>query len=505
MPANPTLSDKLSNVPMLRALIPMLAGIVAGAFLTMPLYVWIVAAAICVAMAWLGRGHAASSIYVHLAILFFGAAMARTHLPEQTIPHGERVWMEVRITDNPAYRGGKSARTSATAERWRTEDGQWRRSGERLLVSFDTVYGFRTGDRLVFRGYVNPVSDTVNSYSRLMRARGYTGRIYISAYSRVVAAPDRKVGFAAGLRRFQEGASERLHRLKMPSGEMAVAAAMTLGDRRGITPELRSRYSRTGAMHLLSVSGLHVGIVFMLVNALLYLLPLMRRGHVVKNIAAAAAIWIYAAMAGFSPSVVRAAAMFTGAQAALAASSGRNSVNIMAGTAFIMLAVNPNRLFDISFQLSFIAVGAIMAWFGPLYRLVACRWKILNALWSILVVSFIASLATMPLVSHSFGVFSIPGIILNPIVILTAHLVVMFSLLWVIAPIPLLEPVFRWLVGGPAWLQNKTVELAAGVPDAAVEYSLPGGWVLAVYAAMIIFTAWLASRPSTEKPFTLPR
>lgn len=482
----------------------MTAGIVAGAFAGLPLYVWMVAAVVCGTMAWVGHKRSISTVYVHLTILFFGTALAQAHSPRTVIPQGERVWLEVQITDNPTYRTGRSARTSAVAGRWRSEEDDWQRSGEKLLVAFDTAYRFSAGDRIIFRGYINPVSDSANSYSRLMKARGYTGRTFISEYSHVVTAPVKTRSLAAGVRRFQAAASARLHRLKMPPDEMAVAAAMTTGDRRGITPALRQSYSRTGASHLLAVSGLHVGIVFLLVNVLLYLLPLFRRGHIVKNIVAVAAIWTYAAMAGFSPSVIRAAVMFTGAQTALATSSHRSGVNIMAGTAFLMLAVNPNWLFDISFQLSFIAVAGIMSWFRPIYRLVESRWKGLNALWSVLIVSFVASLATTPLVSHAFGVFSPAGIVLNPVIILTAHVVVMFSLVWIVAPVPFLEPAFRWLVGGPAWLQNKVVALVGGVPSAAVEYTMPLWMVFAVYAVMIIFTVWLAARPRKEKPLVIP-
>jgi competence protein ComEC len=272
---------------------------------------------------------------------------------------------------------------------------------------------------------------------------------------------------------------------------------MTTGDRSGITPEIRRAYSRTGAAHLLAVSGLHVGIVFLIINVLLYLLPLMRGGHIAKNMVAIAGVWLYAALTGLSPSAVRAACMFSGAQVALAVSRSHSGVNIMCGTAFVMLAVKPGLLFDISFQLSFIAVAAIMSWFGPLYRLLESRWRGLNALWATLIVGLTASVATLPLVSHTFGVFSPAGIVLNPIVIATAHIVVVCSLVWIIAPVPFLEPVFRWLVGAPAWLQNRVVGAVSDVPGAAVEWTMPLWLVFVIYSAMIIFTAAFHLRAAT--------
>jgi competence protein ComEC len=238
---------------------------------------------------------------------------------------------------------------------------------------------------------------------------------------------------------------------------------------------------------------------------LLYLLPLARRGHIAKNILAVVAIWFYAALTGLSPSATRAAFMFTGAQVALASSRTRSGTNIMCATAVVMLAVKPGLVFDISFQLSFVAVAGIMAWFPVLYRLVASRWRLLNALWGTLLVGAVASVATMPLVSYTFGVFSPVGIVLNPLVITTAYLTVGGSLLWIALPVGWLAGLFRWVVAGPAWLQNRVVELVAGVPGAAVEWTMPLWAVFAVYGAMIIFTAWLAGSSGEPEPFALPR
>ncbi|MDR2890099.1 MAG: ComEC/Rec2 family competence protein, partial [Alistipes sp.] len=394
-----TISEKMRTVPLLRALVPFVCGIVCETFVEVPLTVWIVATAACAATAILAQKHPSiSTLYTALAILLFGATLARFHTPREVIPRGERVWIELRIDDNPSLSSsGRSFRTSGVALRWRREPEEsamaaggrkeghpagndWHPAGEKLIVGFDTMWRFEAGRTVVFRGYVNPIAsgetDSINnnttSYSRLMSARGYSGRTYISKYSRPEVSPGKAKSLALFARKMQAAATARLRRLLSTHNEdaIAVAAAMTTGDRTGITPELKQAYSRTGASHLLAVSGLHVGMVFLIINVLLYLLPLARHGHIAKNILAVVAIWLYASLTGLSPSATRAAFMFTGAQAALASSRSRSAVNIMCGTALVMLAVRPGLLFDISFQLSFIAVAAILAWFGPLYRLV---------------------------------------------------------------------------------------------------------------------------------------
>ncbi len=567
------LRENLRAVPLLGVLVAMVGGVLLGGVVDVPLGLWVVGAVACGGLAaftlhFSSRGgllRVVPTVYVGAAVVFFGAAMACWHKPERIVPQGIRVWMEVQVEADPVWREGRrSASTDGVAIRWRLEDGEWRPSGERLLVSIDTTWRLALGERVIFRGYVNPIDTVSSGYARLMRSRGFTGRTYISRWSqpRVVGFAERDAGVF--FKRLQSAATRRLMRLggvqggrscvvgdshntvivngseadqsdfdrqsRRPpswvaggaeshvaessdvagtvgtktdlrsrqlvqlSDNLAVAAVMTTGDRSGITPGLRQAYSRTGAAHLLAVSGLHVGIIFLLINALLYLLPFARGGFFVKNVLAVLAIWAYAGLTGLSPSATRAAVMFTGAQLAVGLSVRRSAANILCGTAIIMLAVWPGLVFDIGFQLSFVAVAGIMAWLPMLYELVKSRFKVLNALWGVVMVGVAASVATMPLVSHVFGVFSPLGVVLNPIVIATAHVVVGFSVLWIIAPIGFLAPVFRFLIGGSAWLQNAVIEAVGSVPGVAVEWTLPAWGVVAVYGSMIGFKIWLKNR-----------
>ena len=232
----------------------------------------------------------------------------------------------------------------------------------------------------------------------------------------------------------------------------------------------------------------------MLVNLLLWLLPTFRYGHIIKNAAAITAIWLYTALTGLPPSAVRAAMMFTGAQLALAASRTGNSANILLATATVMLLINPNYLYDISFQLSFTAVAGIFLFYRPLYGLVHSRIKALNAFWAIFLVGLAASLATAPLVSYYFGRIPLIGIILNPLLILTANATVLLSLLWIIAPLPLLQGPFSAAIGAAAGLQNAVVGLAAEKSWASFPLRLEAWQVIALYAAVLAACLLLRGR-----------
>ena len=183
----------------------------------------------------------------------------------------------------------------------------------------------------------------------------------------------------AGTNRLHEAASERIRRLHLPPDAEAVALAMAAGDQTELTPERRAPYARTGTAHVLAVSGLHVGMVFLYVNLLLGALALLHRGHLLRNAAAIAVIWLFAAAAGLSPGTIRAAVMFTALQLALATTSRYAGVNILSAAAFGMLLWRPSYLFHVGFQLSFLSVAAILLWGIPLYRRLRTPWRAANA------------------------------------------------------------------------------------------------------------------------------
>lgn len=218
----------------------------------------------------------------------------------------------------------------------------------------------------------------------------------------------------AGTNRLHEAASERIRRLHLPPDTEAVALAMAAGDQTELTPERRAPYARTGTAHVLAVSGLHVGMVFLYVNLLLGALALLHRGHLLRNAAAIAVIWLFAAAAGLSPGTIRAAVMFTALQLALATTSRYAGVNILSAAAFGMLLWRPSYLFHVGFQLSFLSVAAILLWGIPLYRRLRTPWRAANAAVGMLVVGAVASTATAPLVSYCFGQIPLVGLAVNP-------------------------------------------------------------------------------------------
>ena len=422
-------------------------------------------------------------------------------MPRSKLPAEHRIVAVAQVAAPTDIRG-RWQYTVADVGRYRLAEGTiWHKVNGRIQLAVDTSCRIGVGDQLAFRGWFHPIDTTGSGYGELMRRRGVFGRLFVTSENLLERAPHLSrtpVYYAA---RLQEAALSRLEELRLESDVQGVVTAMVAGDKSGIAREIREDYSVSGAAHLLAVSGLHVGIVFVLVNLLLYLLPALPRGHVLKNVAAIIAIWIYAMTAGLSPSVVRAALMFSCAQLALATTSYRNALNIMLGSAVVMLALNPNYAGDVSFQLSYVAVFSILLFFGPLYRLLKTRWKAVNVLLSVMIVGIVATAGTAPLVSYWFGTFSVAGVMINPAVIFTAHVIVMTGVLWLLMPLSCLQPIFAWVLSTTAGWQNDLVAWSASLGWASMEFRLPLWSVGLIYLIYAFLAVGVSGRYNAKKPF----
>jgi competence protein ComEC len=214
----------------------------------------------------------------------------------------------------------------------------------------------------------------------------------------------------------------------------AVVAAMALGDKSALTHELRDTYSVSGASHVLALSGLHLGIIY----CLLWLLLPHRRWPAVSQTIILIAIWLYVLLVGMPVSVVRSAFMLTVYGLLSIGHRNKMSVNALAFTAIVMLMCNPEWLFDIGFQLSFMAVLAILL-FVPLFEdvfsakyLQEHRW--IRRIWGLVAVSISAQIGVAPLIAYYFGRLSTYFLLTNFIVLPAAYLILGFSLIVLLFP-----------------------------------------------------------------------
>lgn len=469
-------------MPMLRVLVPFVVGIAAAERFVLPL--WFLAAAFCICGGLALAFRSGAALVGMLAAAGFGLAQYR--MPVRSVPLGVGAVWAIDIEGVSADRGHYSS-VDGVIRAWRpgsevAEAGRWHVVCDRVSLMCDSLVDLAGGGRICCAGTLRPLRSASEGYLRAMARRGYVGTLFIRA-------DDEVLRMSEGRPNLHLRAAARLKERCSRSDAGAVVRAMTVADRSELKPGLRAAYSRSGMSHLLAVSGLHVGIVFWLVNCALRWTTLLRRGHLWLDAGVLAAVWGYVAIAGFPPSAVRAAVMASLLQGALAAGSAYVGLNALAAAAFGMLVWNPAWLGDAGFRLSFIAVAAILAWGVPLCRRLRTGWRVVDALVDTWVVGFAASLATAPLVSHIFGIVPVAGLLLGPVVIPLAGVAVLAGLLVLLMPVPAWATVWRWAGEGAADLLDRMARSVAEMPGGAFDYRLSEGWTAGCYCFFIVVTA----------------
>lgn len=198
---------------------------------------------------------------------------------------------------------------------------------------------------------------------------------------------------------------------------LAVISALTVGDKTGLTEELKTNYNAAGTSHVLALSGLHIGILSVILTWLLFPLRLIKGGKYIIVFCVMALLWGFSLMTGLSPSVVRAVTMFSFYVIASLFLDNRFPVfYALTLAAFLMLMFNPTLLFDVSFQLSFVAVASIVLFLPLLTRLVPVRNVVGRYIYSAMALSVSAQLGTLPFVLYYFGTFPTYFLLANLVV-----------------------------------------------------------------------------------------
>lgn len=474
----------IDNSPLIKILPIVVLGILIGDWIELAWWIAGIGAAVCALCLFTFRGSKhLRTLYGALTIFCTALTISEINSLSTLAPHNKPIEAVVEIIDNSAMTSGGYNRTTARVVA--IEDG-----GNQSVVE-EKIYLITPTELSLGKAYkatmtINDLgSEGYDVYARVMRRRGYTGSAFV-ADSNLQEIENHRVSPLRTLGpRMQRVAKERLERLALPPSAMALSEAMTLGIRDGLSSDLKADYSRSGAYHILAVSGLHIGIISQLINTLLIPLLIIRGGHRVRNTLAIALIWLYTLLTGIAPSAVRSAVMFSGVQVVHMGSMSRSPINILCGAATIILLANPNNLFDLSFQLSLIAVLGIAILYQPIYRLCKCNTQIINILWRLTAVAIAATIATAPINAHIFGQIPILGVIISPLVVIAAYIGVAFSVLWMVLPLEGIANGARWVITTISSWQNTMAEFCADKWWIAAKVSLPQMTTIAIYLLAI--------------------
>nr|WP_199156563.1 ComEC/Rec2 family competence protein [Pedobacter sp. ASV2] len=266
----------------------------------------------------------------------------------------------------------------------------------------------------------------------------------------------------------------------------AVASTLILGYRADLSKETLAAYSKTGTIHALSVSGAHVAIIYIVLEFLLGYLDRKKTLKSIKFILICTLIWAYALITGLSPSVVRSAIMITIFITAKTYSRDKNSYNILAFAAFCQLIYNPFLVWDVGFQLSYLAVFGLIYLQPKIYGLFFIKNKWVDKLWNFTALSLSAQLVTFPLSIYYFHQFPVYFLLGNLFITLPLVLMMYLGILILIPGFSFLAIIFEWLIN----FTNQTLKWISGLPlstFSSIWLTLPEFILLSLVLALFIY------------------
>lgn len=382
--------------------------------------------------------------------------------------------------------------------------GQWRDADMKVRLTFandSSCLGLRYGDVILVSAEFQMIREPGNPYvfnaKEYWRRKGIAFRAYLRQGS---WSPTSKKDYNI-LRHYAEICKakflETLRRYHVEGKEFALVTALLIGEKEYLEPETIRQFSYAGAVHVLSVSGLHVGIMYVLVDRMLFFLKRGKRSRKLHYILIIAGIWAYALITGLPSSVVRASLMFSLVAAGNLVKRNTENFNIVALAAFLQLLINPFDIAQPGFQLSYLAVLGIFAFYNTFNGLIDSNNRAINWTWSVVAVSIAAQLATSPVAIYNFHLFPVYFILTNLIVVPLAGFITYFAVALLLAgSTGFYADWLAWPLKFSAGFMMDAVRQIQSWPGAVVNgIVIDKSQVILIYIAMIaLFCFWVLFR-----------
>ena len=469
-------NGKIQLYPLVRVAVMLISGMLVADAIGesfQPL-VWLVITIILVLLSIIVRSPNSQSLFVLCLSFSIGATWMSRSLHQQNVSIPDYpVTYDAVVTSHPVVKG-KVVRCDLLTI-----------SGKRpLKISASFIRNpfsesIRTGDGILITSVLEDIygkTGTRPNMVRYMKTHGYQAQTLVLPDEWVRTSVDlhelswmERARLAALMVRDQ--LIEQLKGKGFIDQDLAVVTAMSLGDKTMINKEIRESYSISGVSHVLALSGMHLGIIYLVLSMTVArwrrcrgLLRPVSEGVILL------AIWMYVFLVGMSPSVVRSAVMITVFSLMSLLHRGKMSLNVLGFTAIVMLLSNPMNLFDVGFQMSFIAVASILLFS---HRIFVClptvRHRLLRWLWGLLSVSLAAQIGVAPLTAYYFGQVSCYFLFTNIIIVMLTTLIIYLSLaffifLWLTPVASLLAQ----LLSVVAHVQNTVVQWISTCPGSVI-------------------------------------
>lgn len=336
---------------------------------------------------------------LNLHLILIGIAIV--HIRNDDLDEDCDVWV-ARLAECPTEKG-KTVKVVLEMQSATGSVMAYFEKNERSLnLNYGDVIAFYEPPKLV----EPPSNPEQFDYQKYLSRKGILRQVYLKDESWDLLK-DKSVNpiysFSYNLRNFLLAT---IRELGISDDEYSVAAAILLGYDDTLPTELRQKYVAAGSMHILCVSGMHVGVIFMVFSYMLGFLDKRKRGqNVTKQILLLVLIWFYALLAGLAPSILRSTIMLSFVIVGDMIKRNGILLNSLAASAFLLLCIDPANLFNVGFLLSYCAVIGIVTLQKPIYNIFYVKPKFLDKVWEMTSVTLAAQLATAPLSIYYFHQF----------------------------------------------------------------------------------------------------
>lgn len=359
------------------------------------------------------------------------------------------------------------------------EDGDSVRSLNSKIMAYfekeERSLNLKYGDCLLFFESPEEVAEPPNpkqfDYKEYLFKRGITHQVYLKSDTWVDLGQNETAFIYKFSYHIRDFLLATMKDLGLEDDEFAVASAILLGYDDSLPQELRQKYVAAGAMHILCVSGLHVGVIFMVFSYMFVFIDERKNvQRILKQLVLLVLIWFYALLSGLAPSILRATIMLSFVIIGNIINRKGVLLNSLAASAFILLCINPANLFDIGFLLSYFAVLGIVIMQKPISRLFYFKYNIFNKIWEITSVTIAAQIATTPFTIYYFHQFPIyfwlSNLFMTPI---STVVIVGGMIMLLIFFLPYINNIVAFFVSKMIFLMNYCVSLIESLPYSIVK------------------------------------
>ena len=513
------------TAPFTRLLLPIVAGILLQWYLQIPLSVSVVGI-VSFSMAYLlflllpiafrYKLRQLQAIILHLVIVCFGLLLTWQKDTRHTSDwfaqyYNDSDYLVVRINE-PLIEKAKSYKADGYVEAVIHNDSVISSKGK-ILVYFSKdslTPGLQYGDKILINKNLQPIKNSGNpgafNYQRYAAFQSTYHNVFLKDKDWVKLG-DKNINWFRQFIFTSRAQILSILQKNIPAGkdELGIAEALLIGYTNDLDKDLVQAYSNTGVVHIIAISGMHLGLIYVMLVWLFARIPGINQSKILQVVLILGCLWLFSLLTGAAASVLRSAVMFTFITIGKNFSKRSSIYNSLAASAFVMLCYNPYFLWDVGFQLSYLAVIGIIIFQRPIYNWVFIKNKWVDKVWKLMAISLAAQVLTFPICIYYFHQFPNLFLITNIIAVPLSSLILFAEIgLIAIARIPFVGAYLGKLIGWLVFAMNKIILWVSYLPFAVwdkIPATVLSTWLL--YAVLFGLSMWLLNKNKVAFRFAI--